>query len=42
MGRLLPKTIHILMEGAPENISIEAVINVVKHVKGESNVNHVD
>jgi len=38
---LLPKTIHILMEGAPENISIEEVIKVMEHVEGVSNVHHV-
>ncbi len=38
---LLPKTIHILMEGAPENISIEEVIKLIEHVKGVSNVHHV-
>ena len=37
---LLPKTIHILMEGAPENISIEEVIKVMEHVEGVSNVHH--
>ena len=38
---LLPKTIHILMEGAPENISLEDVIHVMEHVEGVSNVHHV-
>jgi len=38
---LLPKTIHILMEGAPENISIEEVIKVMEKVEGVSNVHHV-
>jgi len=38
---LLPKTIHILMEGAPENISIDEVIQTMEQVKGVSNVHHV-
>ncbi len=38
---LLPKTIHILMEGVPENISIEEVIKVMEQVEGVSNVHHV-
>ena len=38
---LLPKTIHILMEGAPENISIDAVIQEMEMVQGVSNVHHV-
>ena len=38
---LLPKTIHILMEGAPENISIDSVIEKMEMVPGVSNVHHV-
>lgn len=38
---LLPKTIHILMEGAPEHIVIDEVIRVMEQVKGVSNVHHV-
>jgi len=38
---LLPKTIHILMEGAPEHIFIDEVIRVMEDVKGVSNVHHV-
>jgi len=38
---LLPKTIHILMEGAPENIPLEDVIHVMEHVEGVLNVHHV-
>jgi len=38
---LLPDTIHILMEGAPDNISIGDVINVMEKVEGVSNVHHV-
>ena len=38
---LLPKTIHILMQGAPENISIGEVIKVMEQVAGVSNVHHV-
>ncbi|MCK5395857.1 MAG: cation transporter [Gammaproteobacteria bacterium] len=38
---LLPKTIHILMQGIPEGVSIEDVINAMKNVAGVSNVHHV-
>ncbi len=38
---LLPKTIHILMEGVPENISIEEVIKLMEQVEGVLNVHHV-
>lgn len=38
---LLPKTIHILMQGTPEGISIEEVINAMENVTGVSNVHHV-
>jgi len=38
---LLPMTIHILMEGTPEDISIKEVINVMERVEGVSNVHHV-
>lgn len=38
---LLPKTIHILMEGAPEHIVIDEVIRVMEDVEGVSNVHHV-
>lgn len=38
---LLPKTIHILMEGAPENISLDTVIQEMERVQGVSNVHHV-
>lgn len=38
---LLPKTIHILMEGAPENISLDTVIEEMEMVQGVSNVHHV-
>jgi len=38
---LLPKTIHILMEGTPEGISLEKVINVMEGVEGVLNVHHV-
>jgi len=38
---LLPKTIHILMEGTPEDIAIDEVIQVMEHVEGVSNVHHV-
>ena len=38
---LMPKTIHILMQGAPENISIEEVIRAMECEAGVSNVHHV-
>lgn len=38
---MLPKTIHILMQGTPENISIDAVVNAMGCVDGVSNVHHV-
>jgi len=38
---LLPKTIHILMEGAPENMAIDDVIDVMESVQGVSNIHHV-
>ncbi len=38
---LLPKTIHILMEGTPEDISIEEVISIMESVPGVANVHHV-
>ena len=38
---LLPETIHILMEGAPEDINIDDVIEVMESVDGVSNIHHV-
>ena len=38
---LMPKTIHILMQGAPENISIDEVIRAMECEHGVSNVHHV-
>ncbi len=38
---LLPKTVHILMEGAPEDIVIEEVISVMESVEGVSNIHHL-
>ena len=38
---MLPKAIHILMQGTPENIVIDAVINAMECVDGVSNVHHV-
>ena len=38
---MLPEIIHILMEGAPEDISIDEVINVMETVAGVENVHHV-
>jgi cobalt-zinc-cadmium efflux system protein len=38
---LLPKTIHILMQGTPEDIVINDVIQAMQQVSGVSNVHHV-
>ncbi len=38
---LLPQTIHILMEGTPEDISIEEIIDAMESVEGVVNVHHV-
>ncbi len=38
---LMPKTIHILMEGTPENISIGEVTEAMEGVPGVLNVHHV-
>lgn len=38
---MLPKTIHILMQGTPENINIDDVIKVIEGVDGVVNVHHV-
>ncbi len=38
---MLPKTIHILMQGAPEGIVIEEVIQAMEAVEGVKNVHHV-
>lgn len=38
---LLPKTVHLLMEGVPENIVIDEVIRVMEQVEGVLNVHHV-
>ncbi len=38
---LLPQTIHILMEGAPANISLDEVITVMSSVDGVVDVHHL-
>ncbi len=38
---LLPKTIHILMDGSPNNISIDNVIASMQNIAEVSNVHHV-
>jgi len=38
---MLPKTIHILMEGTPDNISIDEVIMTMERVSNVTNVHHV-
>ncbi len=38
---MLPKTIHILMQGTPEDIDINVVISVMESINTVSNVHHV-
>ncbi len=38
---LLPKVIHVLMEGSPGDIDIDAVIEVMTQVEGVSNIHHL-
>ncbi|MCF6219136.1 MAG: cation diffusion facilitator family transporter [Gammaproteobacteria bacterium] len=38
---LLPKVIHVLMEGSPEDIEIDEVIYVMTQVNGVSNIHHL-
>ena len=38
---MLPKTIHILMQGTPEEIVIEEVIQAMESIGGVKNVHHV-
>jgi len=38
---MLPKTLHILMEGTPDNISIDEVIMTMERVSDVTNVHHV-
>ncbi|GMR15990.1 MAG: cation diffusion facilitator family transporter [Gammaproteobacteria bacterium] len=38
---MLPKTIHILMEGTPDNIAIADVISKMENITDVSNVHHV-
>ena len=38
---MLPKTIHLLMEGTPRGLSIDEVINAMEHVEGVVSVHHV-
>ncbi len=38
---MLPKTIHILMQGAPEDIVIEDVIKNMESIEGVVNIHHV-
>lgn len=38
---MLPETIHLLMEGTPEHISIDEVIVLMKEVDGVDDVHHV-
>ncbi len=38
---MLPQTIHILMQGTPEGIDIEEVIQAMEQVEGVTNVHHL-
>jgi len=38
---LLPRTIHILMQGAPEEIALDEVIKTMESIEGVSNVHHL-
>lgn len=38
---MLPKTIHLLMEGTPEHLSIQEVITAMEATDGVKNVHHV-
>ncbi len=38
---LLPRTIHILMQGAPDGIAVDEVIKIMEGVDGVSNVHHL-
>jgi len=38
---MLPQTIHILMQGAPEGIAVDEVIQAMEQVDGVSNVHHL-
>ncbi len=38
---MLPKTIHLLMEGTPKHITIKEVITAMEEVKGVLNIHHV-
>lgn len=38
---MLPKTIHLLMEGTPEHLSIQEVITAMEAIKGVKSVHHV-
>lgn len=38
---MLPKTIHLLMEGTPDHLSIEEVIELMESVEGVENIHHV-
>lgn len=38
---MLPKTIHLLMEGTPDQLSIDEVIKSMESVEGVENIHHV-
>ncbi len=38
---MLPKTIHLLMEGTPEHLAIQEVITAMEAINGVKNVHHV-
>ena len=38
---LLSESVHVLMEGAPENISIEEIRDVIENLTGVDDIHHV-
>ena len=39
--KMLPKTIHLLMEGTPEDISFDEIKESMESISGVSNVHHI-
>lgn len=38
---MMPQTIHILMEGSPQDISIDEVVKALESISGVTNIHHV-
>ncbi|MCF6324022.1 MAG: cation diffusion facilitator family transporter [Gammaproteobacteria bacterium] len=38
---MLPKTIHILMQGAPQGINVDEVVEVIESIEGVLNIHHL-